>query len=50
MLHLFLINFACSKEINFPVVGDYGGKEEYPYWTSSMEPVAQSMDELCSND
>lgn len=39
-----------SHDIIFPVVGDYGGKEEYPYWTSSMEPVAQSMDKLCEDN
>ena len=36
MLNFHFLPVVLAAEINFAVIGDYGGVAQYPYWTSSM--------------
>jgi hypothetical protein len=48
LFHLFFVT-NYGAEIIFPVIGDFGGQEYFPYWASSQEPVAASMDQQCAD-
>ena len=38
---------GSAAKLRFPVVGDWGGKDDEPYFTHAQESVADMMNEHC---
>ena len=50
ILFIFSVNGITNNKLKFPVVGDFGGQEDYPYWSVGFLISEKSNLSVASSD